>query len=731
MINNLEGVDRVDWSSMGHAYGPADEVPLWLKQMASSNPDVRERAFSSFYSAAHHQGDVYSCTAASLPFLLALADDAQTPDRAAVIRLLLSIGSAALDCDPDDVYYSPSGHASTPHADVVPRMRERVEDFVRYAADPDPQVRQAALPALGLFLDDADQAFAVLRERLAAESGTVERLLVVEAAATLAQRRPAALGPLTTWLAALAADAALDADIRLAALVHRTACAPEVIDAGLVPTATDLLRQLTPEPAPRSEVEAGAGPTDGGQCTCADVHAVPAPDQGVPPQLAAVFADLDRHGRMHAPTTELLTTLHRVLDARTSERTALLTAQLRSLDPATRYDGIAMAKDLIGSWRGDHSGLVQLLADCLLPQDPYTTAEAAETLGQLPAALAEPAREALATLVNAHRAAHGPAVWAAPHPLLRRAHQEAVTALARLGDERALPGLLTALDTNTDTWRAAQVCGHLPQAAAELLPRLSRRLADADFSQEWSWSDACALVASLHRLGDPAAVPALTAAVTASVMQEQWRGAAAALHALARFGTRAASALETVRPLADAEDLDLRLAATEALWAFERDSADAVPRLTDLLDTHKQRDAADALGRIGAPAAAALPHLRQMLQAEYEWTRAHAATAIYDIGGPAEAAVVLPVLLEVWEENDSTANHVLKCLQRMGPGAAPALPRIRAELAQARRSGGSFRSVEDDEALQRTARAVIDHPACGEPARPGMIGPGSFGANPS
>ncbi|MGW4897724.1 HEAT repeat domain-containing protein, partial [Kitasatospora sp. NPDC004240] len=520
-----------------------------------------------------------------------------------------------------------------------------------------------------------------------------------------ARRLPAALGPVTTWLAALAADPALDADIRLAALVHRAACTPEAIDAGLVPTATDLLQRLTPGPAPESEGDtraaAGCGPS-----ACTDVAAEPAPDPGVPPQLAAAFADLDRHGRVHSPTTELLTTLHRVLDARVPERTALLTAQLRSPDRATRYDAIAMAKALIGSWRGDHTGLVRLLADCLLPQDPHTAAEAAEALGHLPAALAEPAREPLAALVEAHRTAHGPNVWAAPHPLLRRAHQATVTALAHLGDERALPALLTALDTGTDAWRAVQVAGHLPQAAGELLPRLARRLADADFSKDWYWSDACGLVAALRRLGDPAAVPAFTAALIAAVRQEHRRGAAAALDALARFGTDAACALETIRPLADAEDLDLRLAAAGALWELERDPADAVPRLTDLLDTHTRSDAADLLGRIGAPAAAALPQLRQLLRSEY--SRVRVAAAIYDIGGPAEAEVVLPALLEVWESNDAGADHVLECLRRMGPAAAPALPRIRAELALARRSGGFFGSVENDEALQRTGRAVID-----------------------
>ncbi|MET9398775.1 hypothetical protein [Kitasatospora sp. NPDC002965] len=85
-----------------------------------------------------------------------------------------------------------------------------------------------------------------------------------------------------------------------------------------------------------------------------------------------------------------------------------------------------------------------------------------------------------------------------------------------------------ALDTDVDAWRAVV---HLPQAAGELLPWLPRLLADADLSQGWSWSEACALVAVLRQLGDPAAVPALAEALTTCVRQDQQRGATAALHA--------------------------------------------------------------------------------------------------------------------------------------------------------------------------------------------------------
>lgn len=698
MINDLHSID---WSSMGHAYGSAGDVPVWLRAMASPDPEVRRKALGDFYSAAHHQGDVYPCTAASLPFLFDMADDPATPDRASIVELLLSIGREAADRS-EGIRYAPDGTRSTAGADSTALMRERADAFVSYASDPDPQVRRAAIEGLGLFLDDADRAVTILRNRLPAESGIVERLLVVRTMAGLALRLPAARASAVAWLDTLADETTGDPGISLAALVHRARCAPADIGAGTVPTAIELMRRLTPTPRPGADDEgcrAGSG-----ACACTD-DAATAASQDVPPQIAAAFADLERHNRTHAPTTTLLQTFHAVLDARLPERKALLTEQLRSPDPATRHDAIRMAGALITSWRGDHTDLVLLLADCLLPQDAYTAATSAERLGSL-VPVSEPAREALATYVAAQRAAHGTDVWASPKPLLRRAHQEAVMALALLGDVRALPGLLTALDTDTDAWRAVQVAGRLRPAADQLVPRLLRRLADVDFSGQWPDMSSGALVSALAELGDPAAVSAITDAVAAAVRHEQWRTAASALKALASFGTEAAAALALVRPLADAEDVDLRAAATGALWALARDPAEAVPRLEALLDSHCHREAADVLGRIGPPARTVLPRLREMLDAGYEWTRIHAAAALWDIGGEAEAGLVVQTLLTAWEDNDATSNYVLVCLSRMGPAAVPALPRIQSELALPRR-GGRFRSIANDEELQRSCRAIL------------------------
>ncbi|MFE0627561.1 HEAT repeat domain-containing protein [Streptomyces sp. NPDC058864] len=697
MIDERE-LDAIDWASMHHAYGTAAEVPAWLRELASPDAETRGKALSHFYSAVHHQGDVYASTTASLPFLFALADDPATPDRAAIVRLLVSIGAHAVERCGYDYADGPDHKGSA----VV--VRERAESFVSYACDDDRQVRRAAIGALGLFVDDADRAAALLRDRLPAEDGIDERLAVVETAATLALRLPEARDAVSVWLGALAADTEADPPTRLAALVHGARCDPGRIGAGTVPEAVGLLRQSTPAPAPGTGDEAAGCAT--GKCRCAAPGA-PAAAQNVPPQVAAAFEDLDRYNRVHSPVTTLLRNFHEVLDSRVAERTALLTEQIGSPDPATRHDAIRMAKELMGSWRGDHTALISRLGGCLLPGRPYTAAEAAEVLGAL-SAIAEPARDALAAYVTAQRDTYGPEAWATPHPLPRRAHQQAVMALARLGDPRALPCLLTALDGGVDAWRAVQVAGHLDFAADRLVPRLCGQLAGVDVSAEWQDMSTNALLSALARLGDPAAVPVIAETVTAAARHEQWRITASALDALAALGTAAAPALDTVRGLARADDPAVQVAAAATLWAADGDPSAVVPLLDGLLDSHRDHAAADVLARIGPPAAPALPRLRSMLTADYEWTRVHAASALWDIGGPAEAPVVVRTLLAAWQQNGATSNHVLACLGRMGTAAEEALPQVREELTRTRRSG-RFGSVEHDEELQRTCRAFLAH----------------------
>ncbi|MGQ4490263.1 HEAT repeat domain-containing protein [Streptomyces sp. SAS_281] len=500
----INEIDSVDWASMSHAYGPASDVPGWLRGMVSPESGVRDEAFSDFYSAAHHQGDVYPCTAASLPFLFEMADSPATPDRGSVIELLLSIGQECLGRDPEAVYFTPDGTESRAHVEALAVIGERAEVFVRWVRDPDEEVRRPAIEGLGLFLADGARALEVLRSLLPG-SGMVQRLLVVRAVASVALRDAVVHGAAAGWLEDLAGDTTQVPEVRLAALVHRVRCTLGELGDAVVPVAVGLIREIAPEETSgNDDAPCGAEPEP-------DVAAGTALSSGVPPQVAAAFEDLERYGRVHAPTSSLLESLHTVLDNRVLERTALLTEQLCSADPGVRYDAIGMARKLIGQWRGDCTGLVVLIAGCLLPEDPYTSAAAAEALGAL-VPVSEPAREALAAYIEAARAEHGPDVWAARERLVRHAHQEAVRALASLGDPRALDCVLEALDGGTDAWRAVQVAGHLGEAAGDLTPRLSKLLADVDFSDASQSMTANALVSALRELGDPAAAPGVAGA---------------------------------------------------------------------------------------------------------------------------------------------------------------------------------------------------------------------------
>lgn len=716
MINNLASVD---WASLHHAYGPADEVPGWLRDMASPDPDTRRAAFSDFYNKALHQGSVYSSTRASLPFLFAMADDPVTPDRAAVVALLLNIGREALDLVASYGIICDASGDTTVYPDIVNLMRERADAFVAYTSDPDHQVRKAAIESLGLFLDDAERAVQLLKERFAAQSETVEQGIVVRTMADLVLRLPAAAPPARPWFDALADSNGTDPETRLAALVHRARCDPDAIDDRTVPIVIDLLRRITPVTRPE-ENQTPAGDSSPQPCTC---EAEPDSDPGVPGHIAAAFDDLERHGRVHSPTTALLTALHEALDTRVDDREALLAEQLHSPDPGTRYDAIDMARHLVTSWRGDHTRLVRLIGACLRPEDSYTSAAAAEALGKL-ATLAEPAQEALAAYIDTHLTEHRPDAWASPHRSLRRAHQQAVVTLAGLGDERALPSLLVALDTNTDTWRAVNTAGKLPQAAAELTPRLTRRLAEADHSQKWPTVSPTALASALADLGDPAAMPFLADALQAAGRHKQQATIVATLKALASFGPHAASELGTIRPLTEADDTDVRVAAASAVWEIEHRPGSVVPLLDSFLG-HRSFDAIDLAGRIGPAAAPVLPRLRQILSEQAErntrnesndaailnmgnaWTLVHTAAAVWDIAGDDEADIVMPALLNAWQDNDSTTRDVLTCLDRMGEAARPALPRIHATLAQPRRGNNSWsNAVASDLEAERLCRSL-------------------------
>jgi len=103
-LSALDGLDQVEWSAVRDAYGPATEVPALLRALVSANPEHREFACELLFQTIWHQGNVYSATAAAIPFLYNLLEADGPHDKDAVAALLAMIADGQppfLHCETD------------------------------------------------------------------------------------------------------------------------------------------------------------------------------------------------------------------------------------------------------------------------------------------------------------------------------------------------------------------------------------------------------------------------------------------------------------------------------------------------------------------------------------------------------------------------------------------------------------------------------------------------------
>ena len=100
----LQGLRTVDWSAVEDAYGPANDVPALLRALMSWDSAHREAASRILHTTIWHQGNVYSASAAAIPFLYNLLEEDGPQDKADVAGLIALIADGRppfIDC-PDD-----------------------------------------------------------------------------------------------------------------------------------------------------------------------------------------------------------------------------------------------------------------------------------------------------------------------------------------------------------------------------------------------------------------------------------------------------------------------------------------------------------------------------------------------------------------------------------------------------------------------------------------------------
>jgi len=87
----LEGLTKIDWTKLTHAYGEASDVPELITSLASKDEEERKSALWELYGNIFHQGTRYEVTPYAIPFIFELIRDPQVLDKANLIKFTVDL----------------------------------------------------------------------------------------------------------------------------------------------------------------------------------------------------------------------------------------------------------------------------------------------------------------------------------------------------------------------------------------------------------------------------------------------------------------------------------------------------------------------------------------------------------------------------------------------------------------------------------------------------------------
>ncbi|MEN3614104.1 HEAT repeat domain-containing protein [Plantactinospora sp. ZYX-F-223] len=550
----LDELDRVSWTELAHAYGPAGDVPDLIRRVAGPDEEDALQSLYELRARILHQGNVCSATAPAVPFLAALLDDPGTTDPGGIAHLL---GDMADIVDPDKPTL----------AALRATVTAQVDRLLPLLTAAEPWTRLAAAYALGQCPERAGDILTALHGRWPIETDAHARGALVIAAA--------ALDPTTSLLAeAFAADG--PATVRAAAALAAA-------------------RAPAPWPGDVAVAAVRAGWADGDPWLDRDEDAY-----GV--EVGPYLWNWD-------PIEDLLDHLAR------ADQPAVVTALLASTDPAVREKAARCGGGLVGRYRSVRGPMVQVLATALDDPAPEVreaavwglrragdaTAVAADALAGLVDRDDDlAAGQALAALVeigDPRYADRLPARLAAG-----TAGPDAVTALASAGVP-ADPGLLDAV-----RHRLARVPADVPFDPAAQLGRLS--------DGAWPVSHATERVGLVRLLAGwgPAAAPAVP---ELTVLLRAGQSVAEVAETLAAVGAAAAPAVPLLRDHAASGDGPARFAAARAVWRLAGDPEPALDTAVHEIETDGWVGrAVGLLVEVGEPARRLLTRLAAAVAAE-------------------------------------------------------------------------------------------------------------------
>ena len=102
LLIDLPGLDEVPWSTLHHAYGTAEDIPVHLLRLVSSKAEIRKSAMGYLDSSIYHQGSTFSSTAPAIRFLIQIACE-DVPHRKEVLNFINFIADTCVKDEADAI----------------------------------------------------------------------------------------------------------------------------------------------------------------------------------------------------------------------------------------------------------------------------------------------------------------------------------------------------------------------------------------------------------------------------------------------------------------------------------------------------------------------------------------------------------------------------------------------------------------------------------------------------
>jgi len=200
-------INEVDWSSLLDAYGPATEVPSWLRQLASESADERQDAIDALFGLIWHQGTIYTSSVAALPILAEFLEDEEQGHRDNIAGLIASIATGScwyhgssmwpiIVRDFEEEKLRRQGSSIAEQRAIERPVMEAARAFgsdilpalLPFLCSEDPEVRQMIANAAASFPNRAREHSAILRSAMERESEEWVRDVLVSALESVTER---------------------------------------------------------------------------------------------------------------------------------------------------------------------------------------------------------------------------------------------------------------------------------------------------------------------------------------------------------------------------------------------------------------------------------------------------------------------------------------------------------------------------------------------------------------